>query len=305
MYFSSCVCRIDISPKHRYVASKTNKAKPCYFDNNANIFEEYPELEAELEVFKFSEHMSGIKGTKGVKPEKYLFSQMFMSVFDTTGALFHCANYNNLFFMIKGRKKWTFVDPSNSFLLYPFFNTLMKDTKSWLTWHVVHSENSKELISTMFPLYRYVPKYEFTLEPGDLLINPPWNWHMVENKDEESIGIATRWMMASWVPYTNGLFSFLQLTSVDFSKFIYRRVASMKGQGTFFYTPTAHGDLDSALNFGNRGSVWRKREFTKKIMTNSQWEDYEKFLRKKSIEDNIDYFDDKLKPLYVFEKNHN
>jgi len=161
--------------------------------------------------------------------------------------------------MVEGKKTWTFVDPSNSFLIYPFFNTLMKDSKSWLTWVVTHSENSQNLIAEHFPLYRYVPKYVFTLEPGDLLINPPWNWHMVENSGEESIGIATRWMMASPWPYTNGLFSFLQFTSHEFTKFVYRRVAAMRGQGDFVYKPTAHGDLDTALNFGKVGTVYKHR----------------------------------------------
>ena len=62
---------------------------------------------------------------------------------------------------------------------------------------------------------------------GDLLINPPWNWHMVENMDEESIGIATRWQMPYMIPYTNGLFSFLQFTSSDLATFFYRRIVSL------------------------------------------------------------------------------
>jgi hypothetical protein len=63
--------------------------------------------------------MSGQRGVEGTFPKGYLFSQIFMSVHEATGALYHAANFNNLFYMIQGKKKWTFVDPSNSFLMYP------------------------------------------------------------------------------------------------------------------------------------------------------------------------------------------
>lgn len=165
-------------PLRDYVDSR-NGTEVCYLDNNAELFEQHPELVAELELHKIAEHMAGEKAVApGAKPKSYFFSQIFLSVFSTTGALFHAANYNNMFFMIQGKKKWTFVDPSNSFLIYPFFNGLMRDTKSFLTWHVMHAPNSSDIINTHFPLYRYCPKYTATLEPGDLLINPvratPW-----------------------------------------------------------------------------------------------------------------------------------
>lgn len=203
----------------QYVESKTSGNPPCYFDNNANIFEKFPIMNDELEVDRFGVHMGGVPTPKGKLPEKFLFAQLFLSVFEDTGALFHCANYNNLFYMIRGSKKWTFVDPANSFLIYPFFNPMFKDSKSWLTWHVTHTHNASEIIREHFPLYRYAPKLILTLQPGDLLMNPPWNWHMVENYGSESIGVATRWRFPSTfftLHYTNALFSFLQFISEDF-----------------------------------------------------------------------------------------
>ena len=269
----------------QYVDSKHDTENPaCYFDNNANLFEAFPELTEELEVEKFGLLMGGKETPRGEKPDKFLFAQMFLSVFQDTGALFHCANYNNLFYMIRGRKKWTFVDPANSFLIYPFFNSMFKDSKSWLTWQVIHSENAPEIISQYFPLYRYAPKLILELQPGDLLMNPPWNWHMVENSGEESIGIATRWKFPSsffTLHYTNALFSFLQFISEDFFTFMYRRIASLKfGFAEFVYAPTSHGDLDSALNFGKLGSVYKKYDFVKHVATPTQWVEYIAYLNR-------------------------
>ncbi len=47
-----------------------SRSTDCYFDNNANIFEAFPSLEEEIEVQKFSEHMSGVKTEMGKKPSK-------------------------------------------------------------------------------------------------------------------------------------------------------------------------------------------------------------------------------------------
>lgn len=268
----------------QYVDSREKEDPPCYFDNNANLFEAYPEMTEELEVDKFAVLMSGKEAKAGEKPEKFLFAQMFLSVFQDTGALFHCANYNNLFYMIRGNKRWTFVDPANSFLIYPFFNSMFKDSKSWLTWQVVHSENSAEIIQQYFPLYRYAPKLVLDLKPGDMLMNPPWNWHMVENSGHESIGIATRWKFPSsffTLHYTNTLFSFLQFISEDFFTFMYRRIASLKfGFDEFVYAPTSHGDLDTALNFGKLGSVYKKYDFVKHVATPTQWVEYINYLNR-------------------------
>lgn len=178
----------------QYLNSKLEpNATSCYLDNNSNIFLDHPALEAELELERFSPYASNKPTVAGKVPPGYLLSQLFMGIFPSLGVQFHCANYNNLFFMVQGRKRWTFVDPAHSFFLYPTFPRLMRNSISRLTWNAVHAENSKELIAKHYPLYRYAPKYQFVLEPGDMLYNPSWNWHMVENLDDESIGVATRW----------------------------------------------------------------------------------------------------------------
>ena len=52
---------------------------------------------------------------------------------------------------------------------------------------------SPDVISEQgYELWRYVPKYEAHLDPGDVLFNPAWWWHWVDNTSETSIGVANR-----------------------------------------------------------------------------------------------------------------
>ena len=234
--------------------------------------------------------MFGKKSGEVENPAGYLFSQMFLGVYPTLGAQFHCANFNNLFFMIHGRKKWTFVDSSNAWFVYPMFNHLMRFVASAVTWEATHHPNKDEIIAKRIPLFRYAPKYEFTLEPGDLLLNPAWNWHMVENIDDESIGIASRWNMPAFLPYTNSLFSFLQFTSSDFWEMFYEKMAFKNGViSELEYRPTAHAKYDGALNFGITGSLWKRREVWEDLTSEGFWSAYVSDLKEQSKLDGVDY----------------
>ena len=195
-YTTEMRCSPEILTKtvDEYLNSKLDpNATICYLDNNANIFLDNPHLEADLEIEKFSPYAMNRVTPEGKKPFGYFFSQMFLGIFPDLGVTYHCANYGNLFFMIKGRKKWTFVDSAHSFFLYPTFPSVMRNSISRITWHALHVENSSRIINEHYPLFRYAPKYEYVLQPGDMLYNPAWNWHLVENLDDESIGVATRW----------------------------------------------------------------------------------------------------------------
>lgn len=88
----------------------------------------------------------------------------------SAGTSYHCANFNNLFFQIQGRKKWTFVDSRYNALMYPMFNPKSMDVASFLTTIAI---NNTEIMSRYFPLYKFAPKMVATLEPGDVLFNPP------------------------------------------------------------------------------------------------------------------------------------
>ena len=189
-----CGPKILTKTVDEYLHSKSDpNATVCYLDNNANIFQDNPDLEADLEIERFSTYAMNKATPPGQKPGGYFYSQMFLSIFPASGVTYHCANYGNLFFMVKGRKKWTFVDSAHSFFLYPTFPTVMRNSISRITWHTLHNEKGTEALNKHFPLFRYAPKYVYTLQPGDMLYNPAWNWHLVENLDDESIGVASRW----------------------------------------------------------------------------------------------------------------
>ena len=42
-------------------------------------------------------------------------------------------------------------------------------------------------------MFKYCPVYQATLEPGDVLFNPPWWWHSIKNVDATTVGVASRW----------------------------------------------------------------------------------------------------------------
>jgi hypothetical protein len=43
------------------------------------------------------------------------------------------------------------------------------------------------------PLFRYCPRYEVTLKPGDVLWNPYYWFHSVKNMTKQSVAVAVRW----------------------------------------------------------------------------------------------------------------
>ena len=46
---------------------------------------------------------------------------------------------------------------------------------------------------------RYCPYYSTTLEPGDVLYNPPYWCHAIKNLTEKSVGVANRMMSGGMV----------------------------------------------------------------------------------------------------------
>ena len=68
-----------------------------------------------------------------------------------SGTPYHCANFNNLFFQINGRKKWTFVSPRYNALMYPMFNAKSMDVASFLSSVALRDST---MMDTYFPLYK-------------------------------------------------------------------------------------------------------------------------------------------------------
>jgi len=197
------VLRMNMS---RYVDAHRSDTDPergtdtWYIRALSDIFDAYPELSEQVNPQQFGEYLKS----------RFITSQIFMGMVQSSGTSYHCANFNNLFFQIQGRKKWTFVSPQYNALMYPMFNEKSMDVASFVTTVALGSD---DIMKSHFPLYQYAPKMTAVLEPGDVLMNPPWQWHMIENLEPVSIGVATRWFLSPGQKYQNAVHSTLQFLS--------------------------------------------------------------------------------------------
>jgi hypothetical protein len=166
----------------------------------ADIFSAHPELVNEVGCLEFREHMGGNSTLFGG-------TQLFLGASTSTGSHAHCANANNLFFQIRGKKKWTFVHPDYLWLMYPMLDRCFIFCASFLK-----RDYDKAYLDQYAPLQKYCPKYEAVLEPGDILLNPPWQWHAIDNLTDETIAVATRWALVKQ-KRANQFFDFMQLFS--------------------------------------------------------------------------------------------
>lgn len=110
----------------------------------------------------------------------------------TTGTGWHCAIGANYFVQVVGRKRWYFMDPKYS----PYLSYVRGGIV-----HLVASGPSIHEHHDNLPL-RYVD-----LEPGDLLYNPAWEWHTIQNYEGISIGVPIREFIFSQSFWNNNLFT--------------------------------------------------------------------------------------------------
>ncbi len=109
---------------------------------------------------------------------------MFMGE-DKTKTPMHAGLTHTIFIQIEGRKKWTVCLPNERFFLDPIADRV-------LYFYTDANPNSGAPFSPKFPLTPYVKKYEFVLEPGDVLWLPSLYWHYVENLTP-TIGVAFKY----------------------------------------------------------------------------------------------------------------
>nr|DAB41904.1 TPA_exp: ArzB - aKG/Fe(II) oxygenase [Fischerella sp. PCC 9339] len=166
----------------------------------ANVFSIYPDLLDEIGCLDFREYVGG-------NSTFFAGAQLFLGVHSFTGSHTHCERGNSLFFQIGGRKKWTLVHPDYLWLMYPMLEHFFISCGSF-----VKNDYDQAYLEQYAPLQKYCPKYEAVLEPGDVLFNPGWHWHAVENLTEETIGVGTRWPEVRQ-KRANQFFDFMQLIS--------------------------------------------------------------------------------------------
>lgn len=156
-----------------------------YCHNMEQLFYKFPNLRNELNFNKIIDYIQSCK-FKDQDPVCYA-QQFFISNMKGTGVSFHNAQEDNFFIMVQGRKKWTFIDPQWTVLFSPYFNRCAMYFMS----KAGHAYNPN---LELCPLYHYIPKWEVVLEPGDVLYNPSYWWHSIENIDPDTLGVASRWV---------------------------------------------------------------------------------------------------------------
>jgi hypothetical protein len=147
-----------------------------YLHNSEILFRRHPELVDALPLDRLCAY-SDLRPT---------YLQLFLGR-KGTGSPFHAASNWNWFFNIEGRKTWWFVDPRHGMLIYPF--AAMGQAAAFALCGYP-SEYDREY----FPAFAYCPIFEVTLEPGDVVFNPPWWWHAVRNVTDTTVGVASRWI---------------------------------------------------------------------------------------------------------------
>jgi len=153
--------------------------KQIFFPNEARTPEMIPtvknltlnDLEVERKLWKGF----GTESHKGFLWPQMLISNGFNEK-ATTGTFWHCEYGNNWFVQVAGRKRW--------YLLSPRYSAYMKPGRK-----------GKPVIRSPIDIIKYekyLPIQYVDLRAGDMLYNPEWWWHRIENYDGLSIGIPFR-----------------------------------------------------------------------------------------------------------------
>ena len=121
----------------------------------SEIFEKHPELH----------DMVDSPAVKAIEPGIRTATQIFMG-FPDMGSDIHCAIGINIFRQITGRKKWWFIPPSQTPYLKPSLNVRGFSAHT----QTLIGKEGNQPSTWLTKLERYVA----VLDPGDVLINPPW-----------------------------------------------------------------------------------------------------------------------------------
>jgi hypothetical protein len=148
--------------------------------------------------------------------------QLFVGGFKNSGTPFHCAATSTIFFQIQGKKKWILIDPKYFLMLYPSFASKNQFQGSILPHPILENDYFK------YPLYFHCPRHETILNQGEILVNPRWFYHSVENITKISIGVSSRWERNKILKKkeTNHLFNLLTyspLSIVNHLEYLFRR----------------------------------------------------------------------------------
>jgi hypothetical protein len=170
----------------------------------SSIFFRYPDLEAQLHT--------PVEKALGFP---FVLTQLFMSHQQTP---YHSDAGANLVRQIHGRKQWTFIPPNQNLFLCPYYTSAGVAYKPCL-FNLYPSEYSIDYRApdvetflkrdynkfykndlndmTVEKWLAKLPRYSVDLEPGDMLVVPPWYFHEVvpladNHGDQAYIAVASR-----------------------------------------------------------------------------------------------------------------
>lgn len=104
---------------------------------------------------------------------------------------------------IIGRKRWYFMDPKYSAYMHP----LRGGEKNMMTGH-----------KHMFKLQNHIPIRIADLEAGDMLYNPTWEWHAIDNFEGLSFGVPIREMNFTQLIRNNAHYTMIVVLNVFFKQ---------------------------------------------------------------------------------------
>ncbi|MEL6342153.1 MAG: cupin-like domain-containing protein [Myxococcota bacterium] len=155
--------------------------EPLYLNNSTELFLARPDILEELQLKQIRERFH----TPGSRWDELVTANLFLGGRAVFSAI-HCALAGNCFLEVAGRKRWVFIDPAYGPHLHAIPGRPFQYLKSAYGGSRAAEERGEQSVISC------LPRYEVVLEPGDLLYNPPWWWHEVDNLDEFTIGVALR-----------------------------------------------------------------------------------------------------------------
>lgn len=157
-----------------------------YLNNDSSFAHRCPQLLEDLDLACVRTRLNDPRSDW----DELISTQLFVSSSRAYSPL-HAAQSGNFFLQIRGRKTWTLVEPAYSLEVYPILaRPALYAVSHYGGWREVAPDHA---------LYR-IPRYEVTLEPGDVLYNAPWWWHEVTNDGPLCIGCAFRHMPRPFRP---------------------------------------------------------------------------------------------------------
>jgi hypothetical protein len=144
--------------------------KPFYITGASTIFKRHPELH----------EMIDNEDIKKIEPGLRTTTQIFMGV-PGSGSDVHAAMGVNVFRQVSGRKKWWFIPPHQTAYLMPSINVNGFSAHTHTLIDKVNPSSTTGEMQQASPWLNKITRYTAVVNPGDILINPPWFWHAILN----------------------------------------------------------------------------------------------------------------------------